>query len=103
MSEAILSEEEFKTCLARTMQTRHPEEREPCVERLLATDAALRARVEEPNAEMLRAWADWFDNPNRSPAIVLALPVERYTAGMLLREIASALAAAPPASEGEED
>lgn len=49
-------------------------------------------RRAEPTPETLEAWAEWFDDPNKSPAIVMGF----YTTGYLLREIARRMRAADP-------
>ena len=50
------------------------------------------AAASEPTPEALEAWAEWFDDPSKSPSIAVFVQAtnERwaYTPGYLLREIA---------------
>uniref|UniRef100_A0A6M3K962 Putative restriction alleviation protein n=1 Tax=viral metagenome TaxID=1070528 RepID=A0A6M3K962_9ZZZZ len=52
-------------------------------------------RRAEPTPETLEAWAEWFDDPGKSPSVVCKVPLWMYrdessvaTPGYLLREIA---------------
>ena len=61
---------------------------------------ALRA-FSEPTPEALEAWAEWFDDPNKSPSMSISLvttggALPQATPGYLLREIARRLRAADP-------
>lgn len=68
--------------------------------------AALREAADhaEPTPEALEAWAEWFDDPNKSPSMAVDVTEMmaashksgnyRYTPGYLLREIARRLRAA---------
>ena len=51
----------------------------------------------EPTPELLEAWAEWFDNPNESPLVVVkplhAVAKKHMTAGFLLRRVADAFRA----------
>lgn len=49
-------------------------------------------RRDEPTPEALEAWAEWFDDPGKSPRI--ALICVNGTPGYLLREIARRMRAA---------
>lgn len=48
----------------------------------------------EPTPEALEAWAEWFDDPNKSPSIDVSVTHRRYAPSTLLREIARRLRAA---------
>ena len=41
--------------------------------------------------ETLRAWAEWFDNPNASPSMEVRIGENHVTPGYLLRRVADAL------------
>jgi len=47
-----------------------------------------------PTPETLEAWAEWFDDPSKSPKIGVSLATPFVTPGYLLREIARRLRAA---------
>ena len=79
------------------------------IRRLLCTEdgigvAAKRAALDEyeallrraePTPEALEAWAEWFDDPNKSPAIGVQVGGGRLvTPGAILREIARRMRAA---------
>lgn len=58
-----------------------------------ATDKVL-AACAEPTPEALEAWAEWFDDPSKSPRIVVHINGYDDYPGYLLREIARRLRAA---------
>ena len=73
---------------------------------VLVTTAILESAVsllrrDEPTPEALEAWAEWFDDPNKSPSMSISLvttggALPQATPGYLLREIARRLRAADP-------
>lgn len=65
----------------------------PSTQEVEATCAGLARRAaaliqEQPTPEALRAWAEWFDDPNKSPALGVLVYAVTLTPGYLLRLIA---------------
>jgi hypothetical protein len=60
--------------------------------------------VGEPTPEKLKAWAEWFENPNKSPALSVSLGSSSclvWTPGYLLRVIATEMR--HPTKEDEDE
>jgi len=59
-------------------------------------------RFEEPTQASIRELAEWFDDPNRSPLIVLEHLPAKVTAGMVLRRLADEMEVCVAAEEAED-
>ena len=59
-------------------------------------------RFEEPTKASIRELAEWFDDPNRSPLIVLEHLPATVTAGMVLRRLADEMGVCVAAEEAED-
>ena len=90
--------ETLKPCAARGLaQTLRSYAGSPCLSLDLSHTLDCAAEViegSEPTPEALEAWAEWFDDPNKSPSMAVPLEFQVHTLsntcspGYLLREIA---------------